>query len=494
MVIATTTGAQCQSASKIEKEDGAGTGVGMHISESTSGEGNKRKHSTVFNISGNDIDISQLPPPRPGRPTGKMHQDPIMQEARKRARVLRNRAAAQLSREKKRHHLEQLEEENAELHEKNEELEERLSRAEESNKEMSGRLDDLTRQLRGFEAILLAAQKQQQSNLTPPLMDWTSVATPLAASPLHTPPRSASQASIESVESSFAYANAVSIGSPTSTTAIFPQTSSSSSADVSGTSLLSAMPGSTVTSSAILKPASAALGLFPNVAMSSDLSGKGLSESAALAQSGTHIYCVVSDSQQRRPLPHMESICRKLRLRQQSSAIAASETCTSTSSCKNWGQRLVDMAVSTVLSASPQSSPQVLWTIFCTLFWILSQSGGWLSRHQVSRIARGILASPPRDTDSFDSALDKSFAMSGARSGSSRNCGLASLAQLSAWLALGSRTAAALRRVVGNEPVDDVRALVLQLRSAAYTTHGSKHRMRSGSLASNKQHTLSYPP
>ncbi|KAJ2783550.1 hypothetical protein GGI18_003509 [Coemansia linderi] len=489
MVITTSTGAHCQSASKVEKEDGAGTGVGMHASETTSGEGSKRKHSTVFNISGNDIDLSQLPPPRPGRPTGKMHQDPIMQEARKRARVLRNRAAAQLSREKKRHHLEQLEEENAELHEKNEELEERLSRAEESNKEMSARLDDLTRQLRGFESILLAAQKQQQQQptLSPPLMDWTSV----AASPLHTPQRSASQASIGSTESSFVFTNAVPIAPPSSTAAIFPQTPTSSSADVSGTSLLAAMPGNTVSSSAILKPASAAMGLFPSVAMSSELSGKGLSESAALAQSGTHIYCVVSDSQQRRPLPHMESICRKLRLRQQSSAIAAWETCTSTSSSKNWGQRLVDMAVSTVLSASAQSSPQVLWTIFCTLFWILSQGGGWLSRHQVSRIARGILASPPRDTDS---SLGKSFGMSGARSGGRRARGLASLAQLSAWLAPGSRTAGALRRVVGNEPVDDVLSLVLQLRSAAHTIHGSKHGMRSGGLSGNKQHPLFYPP
>ncbi|KAJ2018510.1 hypothetical protein IWW57_005223 [Coemansia sp. S610] len=251
------------------------------------------------------------------------------------------------------------------------------------------------------------------------------------------------------------------------------------------------MPGNTVSSSAILKPASAAMGLFPSVAMSSELSGKGLSESAALAQSGTHIYCVVSDSQQRRPLPHMESICRKLRLRQQSSAIAAWETCTSTSSSKNWGQRLVDMAVSTVLSASAQSSPQVLWTIFCTLFWILSQGGGWLSRHQVSRIARGILASPPRDTDS---SLGKSLGMSGARSGGRRARGLASLAQLSAWLAPGSRTAGALRRVVGNEPVDDVLSLVLQLRSAAHTIHGSKHGMRSGGLSGNKQHPLFYPP
>ncbi|KAJ2491622.1 hypothetical protein IWW47_005035, partial [Coemansia sp. RSA 2052] len=214
MVIATATGAHCQPVNKVEKEDGAG----MDIPESTAAESSKRKHSTVFNISGSDFDLSQLPPPRPGRPTGKMHQDPIMQEARKRARVLRNRAAAQLSREKKRHHVEQLEEENAELREKNDELEVRLSKAEDSNAELSARLDDLTRQLRGFEAILLTVQKQQQqqqSSLTPPMMDWTSVASPLAASPLHTPLRSASQASISSVDSSFAYASAASIASPT---------------------------------------------------------------------------------------------------------------------------------------------------------------------------------------------------------------------------------------------------------------------------------------
>ncbi|KAJ1653923.1 hypothetical protein GGF38_005041, partial [Coemansia sp. RSA 25] len=132
MVIATATGAHCQPVNKVEKEDGAG----MDIPESTAAESSKRKHSTVFNISGSDFDLSQLPPPRPGRPTGKMHQDPIMQEARKRARVLRNRAAAQLSREKKRHHVEQLEEENAELREKNDELEVRLSKAEDSNAEL----------------------------------------------------------------------------------------------------------------------------------------------------------------------------------------------------------------------------------------------------------------------------------------------------------------------------------------------------------------------
>ncbi|KAJ2742677.1 hypothetical protein GGI20_004318 [Coemansia sp. BCRC 34301] len=490
MVIATTTGAHCQPACKVEKEKGAGTGVGMDISESA--ESNKRKHSTVFSLSGSDFDLSQLPPPRPGRPTGKMHQDPLMQEARKRARVLRNRAAAQLSREKKRHHLEQLEEENAELREKNDELEDRLSKAEDSNAELSARLDELTRQLRGFEAILLAAQKQQQqqhASLTPPLADWVSASSPPAASPLHTPLCSASQVSIGSTDSSFVYTNAASIASPAVSTTL-SQTSSLSSPDMSaGTSLLSAMPDSTVTSSAILKPASAALGLFPNVAMSSDLSGKGLSESAALAQSDTHIYCVVSDSQQRRPLPHMESICRKLRLRQQSSAIAASETCTSTSLSKNWGQQLVDMAVSTVLLASPQSSPQVLWTIFCSLFWILSQSGGWLSRHQLSRMARGILASPPWAADGSSCVPGKPLGMS-----SSRDRGLASLAHLSVWLAPGSRTDTALRRVVGNEPVDNVCTLVLQLRLAAHTAHASKHRrMRLGSLAYKPASFSQYP-
>ncbi|KAJ2366663.1 hypothetical protein H4S02_010430, partial [Coemansia sp. RSA 2611] len=90
------------------------------------GDGAKRKHSAIVSAATGELDLSLLDPPRPGRPSRQAAQDPAMQEARKRARVLRNRAAAQLSREKKRHHLEQLEQENAELRTKNQELEERL--------------------------------------------------------------------------------------------------------------------------------------------------------------------------------------------------------------------------------------------------------------------------------------------------------------------------------------------------------------------------------
>ncbi|KAJ2488074.1 hypothetical protein EV174_000180 [Coemansia sp. RSA 2320] len=489
----TATETRCMSESKDAMEGDAGMGVGVDMYESATAEGtNKRKRSILVNIAGNEIDISQLPPPRPGRPTGKMHQDPIMQEARKRARVLRNRAAAQLSREKKRHHVEQLEEENAELREKNEELEERLSKAESSNAEMSARLDEMAKQLQSFHTILLGAQKQQQkqqSSLTPTMLDWSSIASPLVPSPLHTPLHSVGSQS--STDSPPTYTNVPS-------TPTFTQTTSSS-ADVSSVSLLSAIPGSTVTSSAILKPTSVAMELFPNVASSSDLSGKGLSESAALAQSGAHIYCVVSDSQQRRPLPHMESICRKPGLRQQSLAKAALETCTSTSSSKNWGQRMVDMAVSTVVSASAQSSPQALWTIFCSLWWILSRNGGWVSRHQLSRMARGILACPPRASNgAVGSSHSELRKLSVVGAGHYRNGndgrGLAGLVAVAAWLAPGSRTAAALRRVAGNEPVDQVSALITQLCAATHTAHGSRSRVRSGGLASNKQNPLFYPP
>ncbi|KAJ2618630.1 hypothetical protein H4R22_005496, partial [Coemansia sp. RSA 1290] len=118
------------------------------------GDGAKRKHSMV-SAAASEIDLSLLDPPRPGRPCREASQDPAMQEARKRARVLRNRAAAQLSREKKRQHLEQLEQENAELRSKNKELEERLSRAEDANAGLSAKLDGLAQQLQSFQALVL---------------------------------------------------------------------------------------------------------------------------------------------------------------------------------------------------------------------------------------------------------------------------------------------------------------------------------------------------
>ncbi|KAJ2762796.1 hypothetical protein IWQ57_005712, partial [Coemansia nantahalensis] len=144
---------------------GAGSGAG--------GEGAKRKHAAVVGAAAGEIDLSLLDPPRPGRPCRQASQDPMMQEARKRARVLRNRAAAQLSREKKRLHLEQLELENAELQAKNAELEERLGRTEAANTELSARLDGLARQLQGFQALLLGSQRPMPA-IGDAALDWAS--------------------------------------------------------------------------------------------------------------------------------------------------------------------------------------------------------------------------------------------------------------------------------------------------------------------------------
>ncbi|KAJ2683993.1 hypothetical protein H4R19_006938, partial [Coemansia spiralis] len=152
---------------------GAGSGAG--------GEGVKRKHSAVVCSPAGEYDLSLLDPPRPGRPCGHASQDPAMQEARKRARVLRNRAAAQQSREKKRQHIEQLELENAELRAKNAELEERLGRTESANTELSARLDGLALQLQGFQALLLDSQRQSPA-IGDVGLGWTGA---LVASPTH---------------------------------------------------------------------------------------------------------------------------------------------------------------------------------------------------------------------------------------------------------------------------------------------------------------------
>ncbi|KAJ2783869.1 hypothetical protein H4R18_001477 [Coemansia javaensis] len=154
---------------------------------SAAGGGAKRK------LSAGEIDLSLLGSPRPGRPCREAAQDPALQEARKRARVLRNRAAAQLSREKKRQHLEQLEQENNELRIKNVELERRLGRAESANAELSARLDGLARQLQGLQALLLDAQRQAPPAAAAAAATTTTAsasatlewAGALVASPLH---------------------------------------------------------------------------------------------------------------------------------------------------------------------------------------------------------------------------------------------------------------------------------------------------------------------
>ncbi|KAI9482040.1 hypothetical protein BX667DRAFT_493669 [Coemansia mojavensis] len=236
------------------------------------GDGAKRKHSMV-SAAASEIDLSLLDPPRPGRPCREASQDPAMQEARKRARVLRNRAAAQLSREKKRQHLEQLEQENAELRSKNKELEERLSRAEDANAGLSAKLDGLAQQLQSFQALVLQSQKQ---SLTPPALDWNSM-TPLVASPMPSCTNASAEASLPFTPSPSQVASA---------------TNTMFSAD---TTLASSAPAVTVTS-AVPTNAELVMEATPKASAAAELSSKGLSESAAdvlaiygeyLSQAGT---------------------------------------------------------------------------------------------------------------------------------------------------------------------------------------------------------------
>ncbi|KAJ2721907.1 hypothetical protein GGI07_003648 [Coemansia sp. Benny D115] len=515
---------------KAEKNDsGAGGGVG-------NGESLKRKgDSTLFTTSAGEIDLSTLPLPRAGRPLRSENQDPAMQEARKRARVLRNRAAAQLSREKKRMHVEQLEQENDVLRAKNEELEERLSRAEDANADLSSRLDSLAKQLQSFQSLVMGASQGQQqlavprvrqSSLTSPIVDWSSIATPLVASPTlqgYVTPGNTPPSRSNSTDSVLSFTNATALNNTASLTPTKTEGSS-------GPAILSSLAGTTLSSPASIEPTSAAMELFPTtvtapVAAAADLSDKGLSESAVLEQSGAHIYCVVPDSQQRRPLSTMQSISRKLRRQSpfseaaSAAATAAWGTCSSTSSSKSWGQRMANMAVMAVVSAAPSSSPRVLWTIFCALWWIISQHGGSISRHQLSRIARGILDCPRPATDDDSKAaatfvgrnsgrkarafanrwaLSKSMLFSTSSAPSvvaSEADGLASLRLVAAWLEPGTRTAAALRRVAGDEPVDQVGALVTRLYDTALTMGTrNNHRRSTGNLTCNKKTTLFYSP
>ncbi|PIA19211.1 hypothetical protein COEREDRAFT_79171 [Coemansia reversa NRRL 1564] len=494
----------------------AETGVVAGGIDTAQSEGVKRKYSLVSTPS-SEIDLSMLEAPRPGRPCRLAAQDPAMQEARKRARVLRNRAAAQLSREKKRQHLESLEQENAELRSKNEELEERLGKTEDANAALSARLDGLSQQLQSFQSLLLGTQQRQpsQAGFTTPGLDWSAV-TPLVASPLHTPlPNAQANGSAPSF-SSFGSSDTVSTAAPVALTSNAPPSSNNSHSapaseasnivsfpsvtitepQVSGTSLFSSMSGTMAPSTASLAP-SAAMDILPTTAAASELSGKGLSESAALEQSGGHIYCVLPDSQQRRPLPRMESICRKPQELPQQSLAVLREVYSSTSSCKNWGQQMASMAVSAVVSVSARSSPQTLWTIFCVLWWIVSQSGGWVSKHQLLRIARGILELTPAPLSSAEriqrhgDVRDKTSSNRGA----ALSADLESLAVLAAWLGPGTRTAAALRRVLGDEPVEQVSALVAGLRTAARTANSRRQqRLRSSGGMRDKYNRLTFPP
>ncbi|ORX68259.1 hypothetical protein DL89DRAFT_29091 [Linderina pennispora] len=436
----------CVSPNKAGEGSGIGSGA-VGVGKSSAG---KRKHSMVVLTSGAEIDLNDLPPPRPGRPSGKTPQDPAMQEARKRARVLRNRAAAQLSREKKRQHVESLENENAELQAKNAELEQRLTKAETSNLELSSKLDSLAQQLQSLQSLILGGAAPVAAGASTPAAAaaisqaatpgmWSSLPTPMAASPLNQP---LAQLGLSPGEAPFSLtsadlSNSIISRTPSSATVAMSATSSSQSPSL-GTALSSIPSTNTSTS----ESTTAATELFPGVARTTTLTSKGLSESA------------------RMPLQFSVSLGRK-----------QPGTCSSTSSSTSWRQQVVDTAVQAIVSASATSSPQAVWTIFCALWWTLCQSGGWISRHQASQIARGVLDHPQQAR------------VSKAPRG---------LAVVASWLAAGTKTARALRRVAGDGPVDQVRALVARLSVAMKAVEGSaKYRRRGRQPGDKSMYTLS---
>ncbi|KAF9977931.1 hypothetical protein BGZ73_004371 [Actinomortierella ambigua] len=84
----------------------------------------------------------------------KRSQDPADKEARARERVLRNRAAAQESRDKKRKYVAEIEESNAHLQHENSQLQKRLKTVEEDNQMLSKRLEALTAQFEKMQQQL----------------------------------------------------------------------------------------------------------------------------------------------------------------------------------------------------------------------------------------------------------------------------------------------------------------------------------------------------
>jgi hypothetical protein len=105
--------------------------------------------------------------------------DPVDREAKARERTLRNRAAAQLSREKKRRYLEELESANTQLKRDNTSLAGRLSGVEADNRQLTRKLEAVTLQLSAVQSQMafLASLAACRSGAA------TATQQPLAQSP-----------------------------------------------------------------------------------------------------------------------------------------------------------------------------------------------------------------------------------------------------------------------------------------------------------------------
>ncbi|KAF9355317.1 hypothetical protein BGX26_006713 [Mortierella sp. AD094] len=92
----------------------------------------------------------------------KRSSDPLDKEAKARERVLRNRAAAQESRDKKRKYVADIEASNESLQEENSQLLKRLKTVESDNLALSQRLEALTVQFTQMQQLLSQSIKQNQ--------------------------------------------------------------------------------------------------------------------------------------------------------------------------------------------------------------------------------------------------------------------------------------------------------------------------------------------
>ncbi|KAG0131005.1 bZIP transcription factor HacA [Tuber indicum] len=98
----------------------------------------------------------ELPTPTTNLPPRKRAKTAAEKEQRRIERVLRNRAAAQASRERRRKELEELEDEKAVLEKDNTDLKTRLSAVEEENTSLAKRVEEMQRQLKSFEDSIKA--------------------------------------------------------------------------------------------------------------------------------------------------------------------------------------------------------------------------------------------------------------------------------------------------------------------------------------------------
>ncbi|KAF9434048.1 hypothetical protein BGZ76_008647 [Entomortierella beljakovae] len=121
----------------------------------------KLESPLLSNLADPDIPTTK-PKAKASTGTRKRSSDPHDKEAKARERVLRNRAAAQESRDKKRKYVSEIEASNESLQQENSQLLKRLKTVENDNLALSQRLETLTAQFAQMQQLLSQSVKQNQ--------------------------------------------------------------------------------------------------------------------------------------------------------------------------------------------------------------------------------------------------------------------------------------------------------------------------------------------